>query len=59
MPKFVVYFEFFGRFMKFETEADNEDHAKELVSRRITFLRVEREKGQGGRVMDILNGIFK
>ena len=40
LNKYTVYFELFGKKMKTDVEAKNEDHAKEIIKSKIIFHNV-------------------
>lgn len=43
MKKYMVYFEFFGRKMKIEVIAENEQEAKDQIKDRLIFHRIDIE----------------
>ena len=66
MKKHIVYFEMFGRKMRIEVTAYNQEHAKQQVIDKITFHKIEEVKHASNfntdslpeGMRDIFNQIF-
>jgi len=59
--KYTVYFELFGKKMKYETEADSEADAKRNVSEKLIFHKVVKQPrmpNTGNTFYDLIN-LFK
>ena len=52
LNKYTVYFELFGKKMKTDVEAKNEEHAKEIIKSKIIIHKVE------NKTLDYLKYIF-
>jgi len=52
--KYTVYFELFGKKLKTEVEADNEQQAKYMVLGKVIFHKIEKSD----MVKDVFNEIF-
>jgi hypothetical protein len=59
MRKYKIYFEIFGKKMKFETCAMNEDEAKMKVINRIRWYSFEVIEDESEIIGDFLNGFKK
>ena len=59
MKKYKIYFEIFGKKMKFETVAMNEDEAKMKVINRIKWYSFEVIEDESEIIGDFLNGFKK
>lgn len=59
MKRYKIYFEIFGKKMKFETYAMNEDEAKMKVINRIKWHGIEVIEDESEIIGDFLNGFKK
>lgn len=56
--KFVAYFEFFGKKMKTEIEADDAEQAKKIISNKIIFHKVVVKSITDDDMLNHLKNIF-
>ena len=55
MKRFVIYFEIFGKKMKYECNMLNKDRAKQIISDKIIIRKVEEIKDESNVIDDIFN----
>jgi hypothetical protein len=66
MKQFTIYFEFFGRKMKHEIVAVDEEHAKQQLEKKIKYFKIESKSISQeyqdkifNTIKDIFGGIFE
>ncbi len=58
MKNYTIYFEIYGKRMKTDVMAENEEKAKELIKSKIIFHRVEKPKDEFNDAKDMMDDIF-